>query len=56
MPAQSCKEHAIIFQDSIGLPGKDDPCISEKVTFFEFSKTRFQTKQKQFPIDQDLEG
>ena len=31
-------EHAVKFQDSIGLPSTDDPLIDEKVPNFEFSE------------------
>ena len=37
--AQKCTEHAVTFQDSIGLPSTDDLLIGEKVTNFEFSKS-----------------
>ena len=42
-PAQNCMDHAVAFQDSIGLPSTDDPLIGEKVVNFEFSKP---TKKK----------
>ena len=42
-PIQKCTEHAVIFQDSIGLPSTDDPLIGEKLANFEFSKS---TKKK----------
>ena len=42
-PAQKYTEHAVTFQDSIGLPSTDDPLICEKVAKFEFSKS---TKKK----------
>ena len=42
-PAQKCTEHAVTFQDSIGLPSTDDPLIGEKVANFKFSKS---TKKK----------
>ena len=42
-PAQKCTEHAVTFQDSIGLPSTDDPVMGEKVVNFEFSKL---TKKK----------
>ena len=48
--------HAIMFWDSVVLPSTDDPRIGEKVTFFEFFKTRFLTKLKHFQIDQNLES
>ena len=49
-PAQKCTEHAVIFQDSIGLPSTDDPLIGEKVANFELSK--MDQKEKLFPADQ----
>ena len=49
MPAQNCMEHAITFQDSIGLPSTDDPLIGEKVANFEFSK--IDQREKLFPAD-----
>ena len=53
-PAQKCTEHAVTFQDSIGLPSTDDPLIGEKVANFEFSKS---TKKKNCfqLVDQNLE-
>ena len=48
-PAQKCTEHAVTFQDSIGLPSTDDPLIGEKVVNFEFSK--IEQKEKLFPAD-----
>ena len=30
-PAQQYTVHAVVFQDSIGLPSTDDPLIGEKV-------------------------
>ena len=50
MPAQKCTEHAVIFQDSIGLPSTDDPLIGEKVANFEC--TKMVQKEKLFPADQ----
>ena len=45
--AQKCTEHAVTFQDSIGLPSSDDPLIGEKVANFDFFKS---TKKKEmFP-------
>ena len=48
-PAQKCTEHAVIFQDFIGLPSTDDPLIGEKVANFELSK--MDQKGKLFPAD-----
>ena len=48
-PAHKCKEHAVTFQDSIGLPSTDDPLIGEKVVKFEFSK--IDQKEKLFSAD-----
>ena len=48
-PAQNCTEHAVTFQDSIGLPSTDDPLIGEKVANFEISK--IDQKEKLFPAD-----
>ena len=47
-PAQNCKEHAVTFQYSIGLPNTDDPLLGEKVTNYEFSKIN---KKKLLPAD-----
>ena len=55
MPDWRCTGHAFVFWDSIGLPGTDDTHIGEKVAFFEFSKTRFQPKQKHSPIYRNFE-
>ena len=44
-------EHAVIFQDYIGLPSTDNPCIGEKVAAFKFPKMRSRPKQKLFPIE-----
>ena len=42
-PAKKWTEHAVTFQDSIGLPSTDDPLMGEKVENFEFPKS---TKKK----------
>ena len=42
-PAQKCTEHAVIFQDSKGLPNTDDPLIGEKSQISNFPKS---TKEK----------
>ena len=42
-PAQKCTDHAIIFEDYIGLPSTDDPLMGEKFANFEYSKS---TKKK----------
>ena len=49
-PTQKCTEHAVTFQDSIGLPRTDDPLIGEKVANFKLSKIN--QKEKLFPADQ----
>ena len=46
-PNQKCSEHAVTFQDSIGLPSTDDPMKGEKVANFKFSKST--KKKKLFP-------
>ena len=48
-PAQKCKDNAVTFQDSIGLPKTDDPLIGEKSRISNLPKS---TKKKLFPADQ----
>ena len=38
MSGMRCLDHTVIFQDSIGLPIIDDPCMGEKVVFSIFPK------------------
>ena len=49
MPVQNCTDHAVTFQDYIGLPSTDNPLIGEKVENLEFSK--FNWKEKLYPSD-----
>ena len=55
MSAWRCTGNAVIFRYSMGSTGTYDPLIGEKAVFFEFSKRRLWPKQKQFPIDRNLE-
>ena len=41
-----CMGHAIIFLDSIGLPGTDDPLIGENSRFSDFPNQGSNQKRK----------